>query len=492
MKAVGLVDNRLHAPGQRMAVVPRPASLVLVLGGTGLLALMGYALFLGGELWGPLGRHQEPFEVAVFYPETASWHSVLGGARLAQSHHAVELMKATQNEILMRMPRTGRAVRLRWFNSRGGVDTRLDLARAVGGPQPPRTVVGSSNTVLTLSLAKSLNSMAEDSSDRSPEVLLITDATSVREPQRTTNSDNPSDTDHGALFLDAFPQHSFRFCLNNQALAHLLVRYEVEARKVVPDCVMLVVDASDPYSIDFASCVESEIERRALKTSLVRRPIAFRSDEGGPPTHDEVSWASEVAELARANPGQDPVWVVMALQGQPARRCLHALEKVLTLPEAQKLRVISGDGMGLLSLEQLAGRLSFVLTCASSLTPLTGEAASADEELGSQIHAEWIIALSKILDQPGTERNLTEALRKLDLSGNDSLAIADRPIAFVKGERVGDSLGSVLEVLPVSGRVHAHSLSSGSGSAWTTLTWVGNHWRAQATSIDAMNDKSDP
>jgi hypothetical protein len=114
-----------------------------------------------------------------------------------------------------------------------------------------------------------------------------------------------------------------------------------------------------------------------------------------------------------------------------------------------RLQVLCGDGIGRTTLATLAGRCTLPVWCVSSGTLPEGEGEGETADLGaSQIPAEIIAALSRVLYQPGPPPDLAEALARLDLSAEDPAAFG-RSLAFEpSGERRATDLGHVLAIVP--------------------------------------------
>jgi hypothetical protein len=112
-----------------------------------------------------------------------------------------------------------------------------------------------------------------------------------------------------------------------------------------------------------------------------------------------------------------------------------------------RLHVLCGDGIGRTTLDTLAGRCTLPVWCVSSGTLPEDQGQPAD--LGaSQIPAEIIAALARVLDQPGPPPDLASALAELDLSAEDPAAFG-RSLAFEpSGERRAADLGHVLAIVP--------------------------------------------
>jgi hypothetical protein len=456
-----------------MARPSQVTSVILIAAGLGLMGLMAYALMLDSD-WA-IGLHGPApvSEIAVYYPETSSWRSVQAAVRAGVEGRRFVLEHSSSNGMVLRLPHTGRRLALTWHNCGGATETRADLTAALQSPTPPKIVVGSSNTALTLTLARTLREQSKGT--QTAGLLLIPDATAVS-VWKPAAADAQSPRPAG-LLLDEYPGRSFRICLNNARLAQLLVNFECELRHVRPSVIELVDDPADPYSVDFSNSLVTEL--RPLGVTINRQSLHGHAlgQESEALDADEARWSDQIAQQARNASPNAPVWVVLALQGDPARRRIFALGRSLPPELAGNLRVLCGDGLGLQSLQQLAGRLEFAVACASSLTPSWNAGVASGDDAGAQLHYEWLTILANALDSHDEPSDL--AARLVALREPES---GQR--VFDGGERAAASLGSVMEALPLSGRVRAFAAHE--SPAWQAYVWAGNTWRP--TTLEAELD----
>ncbi len=299
---------------------------------------------------------------------------------------------------------------------------------------------------MTEDLAEALRAATADRDDGGP-VLLVPWATAVQADQRGPGGDLPP-------LLDLYPGRTFRFCPNNQRQADLIVRCLAERDpRSLPKRVVLVVDPSDPYSVDLAACFRRAIGRVAPRAEIVEQPDAILSpglaESPGLPEH---RWAEEVWKTAQGEgpTHRRPTWVVLPLQGEPTRRMLAALRASAPAgmtAEDTPLRVVCGDGIGMNTLRDFAatgGGLSVWCVSSESLPEPNGQGIVQD----GQVPAEIVSALALALDRTDGPQTLRATLDKLRLSARHPSAIG-RSLAFDPGgERQGEDLGHVLMLRP--------------------------------------------
>ena len=445
-----------HVMPQRSTVPPWLLSAAAL----GLIAFMIYALLLGSDVlrFGTHGR--ETIDAAVFYPDLSSWRAVVAAAEAAQARGLVQVVQVQPESVSLRLPRTGRTLKLDWIPNRGTVETRTALESLLARPNPPRAIIGSSNTALTLALASAL---ATRGTAKTSPVLLLPDASAV-----AVNSGSDA-----GLLLSQFPGRTFRVGLDNAHLANLLVQAQTTPERSPPSSVVIVIDPRDPCSIDFANHFE-----RVLRTRFPAAEVA----------RDELNSETDISQLAHQlvrdaanNRSAGMPWIVLTLQGDPARRVLLALQQASPGAPPASFWVLCGDGLGLQSLEQLQPRLRYPVSCASSLSPRTSSLSNGRANFASQLHTEGIGALAGVLDQPSLPEDLAAALEGRTVTEN----AARRPIAFRDGERDGVGLGSVLELLPTSSRIKARAPDA-SGRI-ITYTFIDDEWTRDEPSAGATS-----
>ena len=439
-----------------MTTGSRIGTWFLLAGGTALAALMLYTLSLGGPRRlpgddGPAGTA----EVAVFFPDRDDWSDFRLGITACVRKGLVDPHSEGDDRVIVATPKSDRPIRFTWYRSRGVLETREAVARLVAGPRPPVAVVGSINTALTAALAEGLRGSAT-AGDGPP--LLVPWATSVE-------TDDPARGPGPFRLLDLDPGRMFRFCLNNQREADLVVRcLAARPDEPVPQRVIIVADRRDPYSLDLASCFRRVIRSVAGEAEILEQPGVV-----GPPTladrpaSAERRWAAAIwREIARE---PRPTWVVLPLQAQPAARLLIALreEGADVDPTTSPLRVLCGDGFGLSTLTEFTSEAPrpFSLWCASASN---GGAQWVDRD--AQVPAEIVSALALGLSRGEShDRNLTGFLSGLVIPADHHAAFG-RSLAFdSSGERRGADLGNVLAILP--GRREILAFSHGENGAWS-------------------------
>jgi hypothetical protein len=307
-------------------------------------------------------------------------------------------------------------------------------------------------------LAEELRASTGPDLDQGP-VLLVPWATAVRaEPTDGRGEPTP--------LLNIYPGRTFRFCMNSRRQADLVVRCMVRHDPDRPPArAILVVDQTDPYSVDMAANFReavAEVVPKA-KVDVADGALAF------PDLYDVRAsrWAEDVWKAVRAVPGGRPTWLVLPLQGDPARRLIQALRaQARSVPEAEaaRLEVVCGDGIGLETLSELAGSQPFAVWAVSSAT-IHGPGAEIGPD--AQVLAELVATLADRLDRAASAAgfDLRKALARLDLPSDDPAAVAGRSLEFADdGERVGDDLGHVLLTGPRQTEVLA--FERGPGGTW--------------------------
>jgi hypothetical protein len=432
-----------------MSTGSRLGTWLLLAGGTALTALMLYTLSLGGprRLPGDDGP-ADAAEVAVFFPDRADWLDFRLGIAACVRKGLVDPHSERDDRVIVTTPQAERAIRFTWHRSRGVLETREAVARLVAGPRPPVAVVGSINTALTAALAEGLRTAAP--ADGPP--LLVPWATSVE-------TDDPARGPGPFRLLDLDPGRTFRFCLNNQREADLVVRcLAAQPGEPLPERVIIAADRRDPYSLDLASCF-----RRVIRTVAPEAEILEQPGVVGPPTVadrpaiDERRWAASIWREITREPR--PTWVILPLQAQPAARLLSALreEGADVDPATSPLRVLCGDGFGLSTLVEFTSETPkpFSLWCASA-----SSGGVPGVERDAQVPAEIVSALALGLDRgKSRDGSLAAFLNDLVIPA-DGRAAFGRSLAFDdSGERRGADLGNVLAILPGHREILAFSHS---------------------------------
>ena len=245
--------------------------------------------------------------------------------------------------------RHGRPVRFAWHRLRGEGQAREEVRRLSRAAEPPVAVVGASNTLLTIALAAQLQEDSGANRHRGP-LLLVPWATSVR-------------------LIDVYPGRTFRFCSNNRRVAGLLVGCLAGRPGLSgPSRAVLVVDPLDPYSTDLADCFRAELARAFPKAEVVEptdlssaaiRP-AF-SGRNALPSPSEQRCARAIWRAASEGSGGE-TWVVLPLQGVPARRMIAAINGAAPGRYdvgGRPLTVVCGDAVGQTTLASFANQLVF-------------------------------------------------------------------------------------------------------------------------------------
>lgn len=440
----------------------RLGNWLLALGGCVLAGLMLYTLVWGGGRpgsWSLWGAPSEAAEVAVFFPDHATWSDFRQGINACAARKLARIV-ADDDAVLVETPAHARRVWFAWHDVRGLRETKDEVRRLIGQKRPPVAVVGSNNTVLTVALAEALRDSARVGGDLGP-VLLVPWATTVL-------AERPEPASGPAAFLDLYPGRTFRFCPNNQSQADLVTRCLVDHDPgVTLERAEIVVDRHDPYSVDLADSFHRVLERRFKNAELIehadRLAIPVLWNLPGIPSPSEDALAAAICrEAERVGPGR-VIWVVLPLQEEPARRMLVALQRHAQLEKrggGSPLRVVCGDGIGSATLFRLANKYPFPVWCFSPASPPAADRAP-DSVLATdaQVLAEIVSAVVRCLDVPRNQAPRADALRSalaaLSLSSNDPAAFG-RSLAFTPvGERHGHDLGHVLMIGPDSDAVTA-------------------------------------
>lgn len=431
-------------------------SALFLVGAAGLVALVAYALAPAG-LPDLAQTTRDRVDVAVFLPDLASWDALGRGARRASESGAVRVEDGAPDRLTLRTP-GGRRLQLTWHHPAGGWELAERLRSLLKGPTLPEAIVGSSNTALTLTLAQTLAKAGPE-----PPPLLIFSASAIHAP----------DAEGGrATLLGLNPGRTFRFCLNNRRMAELVVDCVGSANPVTPTGSFVLVDPLDPFSVDLAECFEEVLHARGIRGEPTR--IETRADGGfslGAPTIEEQRLVAPIAEAASAA-AAGPVWVFMALQGSAARRLIVALDRALPEDAAERVRVLSGDGLGLNSLRILATQVDFPVYSVSSggISESEGE----DPSDRGRVEAELIGALAVAVDRAEAPGGLAEVLARLDLHAGETGTLG-RSLRLEDGERVGDDLGLVYELRPEPVELWGHEPGA---VGWTSHRWDGaSGWR---------------
>jgi len=429
-------------------------TLLLVAGGFGLLGWMAYTLTFDPSAKRPPSQRRGPvFEIAVFLPNEEDWDEIRLGIDACRRRGLLEPVLSAPGLIEAQTPQHGRTLRFSWHPGSGVESIKDRVAKLFEAGRAPAAVIGSSNTLLTAGLAEALAQQSRALGDDSPApVLLVPRATSieVEEPE-------------GARLLELHPGRTFRFCPNNRQEAELVARCATE-RLGRPAGAILVIDENDPYSWDLSESFEAAIASAAGEIAIDRRYRRFSTPgTTGPddrPSEADLEAADAIWESVANVAGDGPVWVVLPLQGSPARRMIGALNQRAGPVEArtlERLEVLCGDGLGRESLAGFVGRCDFPIWSASSASipkPKPGigdgEGDPIDPEL--QVPAEMVSVLAQLLDRPSASSasvDLAPLLADLELPA-DAPGAFGRSIAFdpETGERRGDDLGNVLAIRP--------------------------------------------
>jgi hypothetical protein len=463
-----------------MATISRAGTGLLLAGSVLLAVLMVYTLFLGDPGYRPpaVTRLDDVADVAVFYPGRNDWVEFCQGIAACVRRGPCRVVQEGDAMIVLETPVHRRPIRFSWHQTRGLVETK-DQVGAVARKAPPVAVVGSTNTVLTVALARALRDTY--GTDHRGPVLLIPWATSVL-------VERPKSGGEPVALLDIWPGRTIRFCPNNEYEAKLLVHCLVEHEpKSKPARVVIVVDRNelsddpsaynDPYSVDLAECFHREIKEVApsVEISEISKALSAPSPGGRDdvPGPWERQKAKDIWKAATQAPADQVTWVILPLQGRPTWRMLTALRDLAPYgPDADdgRLRVLCGDGIGLETLTELAnGGLNFPVWCISSASiPGPDRSTEPQDSAAVQIQAEIVSALIQCLDRPmGSAEDLQRALVALYLKADSRWAM-NRSLAFTSiGERDGKDLGHVFTAWPGQPEIQAYA--RGSDGQWRDL-----------------------
>ncbi len=460
-----------------MATTNRVGTWLIVAGAVALVAVMGYALTLGGGgMVAP--ANGTAAEVAVFFPDSNSWRNFRQGAQACSERGLVDVDEQGTDKLLVRSRRSGRSIRFSWDGSLGLREIRDSLARRLEGPTPPVAVVGSTNTALTVGLAQEL---AEHDSASGRPALLITAATSVR-VELPEGDSGPGGATQPVELLDIAPSRSFRFCLNDERFAELVVGLLADARREKPAEAVLVADPFDPFSRDLATFFERSVGRRFPDLAITRSEPRPGFDPILGPSQDEVGLAESIWKKAASAMDGRPVWVLLTTQGDPARRLLEVLRAKAPAKPPKNLRVLCGDGIGRQTLCAFAGSLPFPVFSTASTSATVSKIPTLSRTGTGQIEAEIVAALIACLDEGRPVEELASSLAGLEIPA-DSPGSMGRSLAFKQGERAGEDLGHVLEVRPDDAALLAHD--PGPGGRWTDLKWTSAGWTPLPSSGEA-------
>ncbi len=439
----------------------RVGNWLLCVGGLVLAALMAYILAIdypGFPAWPNWGRPSSVVEVAVFFPNQTDWVDFRRGIQECLDRGLARRVDDSGVAMVVETPGRKRRVRFALHDVRGVQMTKEAVGRLVSKSPPPIALVGSSNTVLTVALAEALRDAARDVAEEGP-VLLVPWASSV-----LVHPPEPNDGPVPLLGID--PGRTFRFCPNNQGQADLVVRCLLDQDPTqTPTRAFILEDRHDAYSADLSDCFQRSINRMAPQAVVIQNPNALAFSGVSPPfvapSTSELELAGKIWERASATPGGQTTWVVLPVQEDPARRMIAALRARAPFnhgPGDGPLRVVVGDGIGLQSLSEMAGTLSFPVWCISSASlPAPRGVAGGVPADDAQIPAEIVSALVHCLDSSRVHdaTDLSVALASLHIPADDRAAMG-RPIDFGRsGEREGVGLGHVMSIRPGQAEVSA-------------------------------------
>jgi hypothetical protein len=443
-----------------MAAWTRLGHGLMLTGGLALAGLMAYTLAWDGARPRPRGGGSNgQVEVSVFLPDRADWLDFRKGVATCDRKGLIRRVHEADDEVIVETPRLRRPIRFVWRKARGIDETKTEVRRLAEQDVPPAAVVGSVNTFWTVALAEGLQEAASADRGRPGPVLLVPWATSVMT--------GPIHGGDGRIpLLEVYPGRTFRFCPNNRREAELLIGCLAGQPGSKPGRVVMVVDRTDPYSVDMADSFRQAIGETFPKVEIAEQDDALGFPApGDEPDASEARWAEAVWRSARAEADRRPTWVVLPLQGEPARRLLAALRDHARRNgggEESPLRVVCGDGIGLEILEEFAANRAFPIWGISSASNL-----GPGVELGPdvQVLAEIVAAVAVTLDGSSATTDLRAALAGLDVKVGEPAAVAGRSLAFdASGERRGRDLGHVLATRP--GHAEVIPYEQGAGGGW--------------------------
>jgi hypothetical protein len=424
-----------------------------------LVGLMVYALLLGSGGLPSLAPSTESRLVAVYFPDTASWQEFRRALVETAGRGLATVVERTAGTIRLRCMRSGREIRFQWYDEPGLLAARASLQALLESDDPPLAVIGSTNTALTTALADELadagKRQASHNARSSPlPMLLIPAASGVHVPAPGGDEGAAAATGHARRrLLEIYPR-SLRFCLNNQRMTDLVLDVAAALDGGGPSRSLIIVDPNDPFSVDLADCFETSIKRLHPRLAIERhewRPSpgrAFGTLEG------EAARMLEALKGTAENPrpgSRD--WLVLTIQGSPARQVLQSLRD---LAQGRPLRVLAGDGIGRATLQSFAGELPFPLCASSSVSADVPAWLESSQGQVGQVQAEIAAALLSVFDESPPGDDLFPTLAALRWS-RDSAHAVGRSLEFVDRDRAGDDIGQVLEIVPGSPEVLSHS-----------------------------------
>ena len=416
----------------------------IFLGGFGLIlgALMLFTLVF--EDVGGCAIRREPTgqaEVSVVYPEAREWRIFARGAKLClePEHGLGRLLEEKDDSLLIETAQFHRPIRFTWHGIRGESQARELAHTLIGSARPPIAIVGSSNTVLTVALARQLQ---DDVPNNGP-LLLVPWATSVS-------------------LLDLYPGRTFRFCSNNRRAAELLVDcHKAQPSGLTPRHVVVVIDQRDPYSIDLAGCFIREVRRvfpQAEIQELAESVLTFSPPQlsalSALPSADEQDTAKAIWRDLLDGPRGETL-VFLPLQSDPARRLITALNGAAPAgrqdPQGRRMTVVSGDALGKISLLGFINQLAFPVWTLTTTSDPSGKA-GLEEDVHEQ--AEVAAALLIGLDTPGNQPTVNALRETLLHPTPEPPRPFGRPLAFTsEGERSGFEPGGIFCLRPGSDHV---------------------------------------
>jgi hypothetical protein len=423
----------------------------ICLGAFGLLLglLMLYTLVFEGS-GGPASKRDPAgiIDVPVFFLERSEWRIFARGVAACVDgvRQLGRILAEDDDHLVVETAHQRRPIRFTWHGVRGEGQTRAELER-VEKDYKPIAVIGSSNTLLTATLAAQLRDAKPRLSGGGP-LLLVPWATSVP-------------------LLKIYPGRTFRFCAANHHIAALLVDcLKAQPGTSGPNRVLLVVDHLDPYSVDLASCFRHQFARKYPRAVVIEPAEAVSTApqtrisgrESWPTAADQRHARSIWREVTEGSAGE--TWVVLPLQNDPARRMVLALNAAAPgrLDAASRpLTVICGDSVGPTTLASFANHLVFPVW---SVSPASNHATGEGLEEDVMEQAETVAALLNALDRPGsipTPDDLRAAL--LTPTGTKPFAPFGRPLDFEpSGEREGFAPGEVFHLRPDNPAVYVHEV----------------------------------
>ena len=431
---------------------------LLAIGGICVAALMAYTVILD---LGFLGRGDgDPATgspvIPVFYPERVYWREFREGIQVCARKNLLRIVDETDLSVEVESSKSNRRIGFVWQGVRGVVALREEVEGVLSESPPPVAIIGSSNTVLTQAIARTLNEASEGQGAAGP-LLLIPWASSV-----LTDRSEPNEPPIG--LLDILHGRTFRFCPNNQAQAGLLVDCMARRPSPVPaQKVIIIEDRQDPYSIDLADSFHREIEHAAPGVELDERSLRPEFPSSAQAASREDALAASIWDEIDKLKENRALWLVLPLQEEPSQRMIESLIRQARRGNpvgANRFEVLTGDSLGLDILGKLAGHCPFPIWSVSTNSPSSisrqfTKEFSADAQLPAEIVSSLIFALDQLGDAPFTSASLRKQLESIQWNGDDPRAIA-RPLRFRKsGERVSDEMGHVLTIQPDDPRVMA-------------------------------------